>query len=55
MGAVLLAISVVCAAVASLLGFGVFEGSHWQGWISLAVLFGFAAGLVGFLPPLRRP
>lgn len=53
MSAVLLALAVVCAAVAALLGFGVLDGSHTLGWLALAVAFVAASGLTGYLP--RRP
>jgi hypothetical protein len=38
--------AVVCAAIAALLGFGAFNGTHILGWLSLAVGFTAVALLI---------
>ena len=37
MNVVALVLAVVCATVAAMLGFGLFDGAHLLGWLSLAV------------------
>ncbi len=50
MHVVLLVAAVLCGAIAALLGFGVFSGSHLLGWLSLAVTFLAASALVAHVP-----
>lgn len=38
--------AVICATIAALLGFGVFNGSHTLGWLALAVGFIALAGIL---------
>lgn len=49
-------IAFVCFLVAALLGFGVFSGSHYYGWLALGLVFVAVAFLVGAFPAvsLRR-
>lgn len=53
----LLAGAVLCAVVATILGFQWFgtDGENWQGWISAALLLYFLWHLVGVAPGLKRP
>ncbi len=53
MSAVLFALAVLCSAIAALLGFGVFDGSHLIGWLALGAAFGWGGLLVGAVP--HRP
>lgn len=47
MGLVALLCALVCFVIAALLGFDVFSGSHWAGWLSLGLVFVVVAEFVG--------
>lgn len=47
MAFIALLVSFVCFLVASLLGFEVFSGEHWEGWTAAGLLFLVVAQLVG--------
>lgn len=49
-------VALVCFVVAALLGFGVFAGSRWAGWVALGLVCVCVAELVGGVawPTVRR-
>ncbi len=54
MSSILLAVAVVCFAVAAFLGFGVFHGSHILGWVALG-LVAFSGSFLAPVVAARRP
>lgn len=56
MAALLLVLAVICEVIAALLGFSVFSGAHFDGWLATGIALFAASGLVGAWPiTLRRP
>jgi hypothetical protein len=54
MGLIFILIGVICEVIATLLGFSVFTGAHYFGWLALGLVFFMAASLVGPVVALRR-